>query len=174
MHPFDTIEYLKTGTHVQQRAWHILTTCEIMQELRAFTPILAGTIPLNINIDGSDLDILSCFEDEDEFAKSLNASFSQHEKFTIRKKEIGGIPTIIANFFVDGFEMEVFGQPIPVTEQNGYCHMVIEYKILQLKGEAFRLEIIRLKELGIKTEPAFAKLLGLEGDPYKALLEYKP
>lgn len=173
MPPFDTIDYLKYGTAVQQDAWRVLNDNSVMLSLQAYTPILAGTIPININIDGSDLDILCCFDDADEFAASLEASFSQHEGYKLRRKEIGGIPTIISNFFADVFEIEVFGQPIPVTEQNGYRHMIIENRILHLKGEAFRLEIIRLKESGMKTEPAFAKLLGLEGDPYEALLIYE-
>ena len=51
--------------------------------------------------------------------------------------------------------------------------MIIEHKILQENDEKFRRDIIKLKERGLKTEPAFAKLLGLEGNPYQALLDYK-
>ena len=51
--------------------------------------------------------------------------------------------------------------------------MIIEYKILELHGEVFRQEIIKLKSKGLKTEPAFAKLLGLVGNPYEELLNYK-
>ena len=173
MLPFDTIDYLKDGTTVQQNARKVLDENRIMLSLQSYTPILAGTIPLNINIDGSDLDILCCFDDEGEFAAFLETSFSEYEGFILQRKKIAGIPTTIANFFVDGFEIEVFGQPIPVKEQNGYRHMIIEHQILQEKNEAFRLEVISLKESGMKTEPAFAKLLGLEGEPYQALLEYK-
>lgn len=50
--------------------------------------------------------------------------------------------------------------------------MIKEYTILLEKGEEFRKQIIALKLRGIKTEPAFADLLGLEGDPYKAILDY--
>ncbi|MCW4467896.1 DUF4269 domain-containing protein [Flavobacterium sp. MFBS3-15] len=173
MLPFDTIDYLKDGTTVQQNARKVLDENRIMLSLHAYTPILAGTIPLNINVDGSDLDILCCFDDEGEFAASLETSFSEHEGFILHRKKIAGIPTTIANFFVGGFEIEVFGQPIPVKEQNGYRHMIIEHQILEEKNEAFRLEVISLKESGMKTEPAFAKLLGLEGEPYQALLRYK-
>lgn len=48
--------------------------------------------------------------------------------------------------------------------------MLIEHQILLEKGESFRQEIISLKKQGIKTEPAFAQLLGLSGDPYEAIL----
>ena len=54
----------------------------------------------------------------------------------------------------------------------GYLHMVIEYKILLQKGESFRQQVIALKQSGLKTEPAFAQLLGLPGNPYTALLEF--
>jgi hypothetical protein len=49
--------------------------------------------------------------------------------------------------------------------------MLIEHSLLTEKGEHFRQEIIKLKRQGLKTEPAFAKLLGLDGDPYKAILK---
>ncbi len=49
--------------------------------------------------------------------------------------------------------------------------MLIEYKLLLEKGEEFRKEIISLKKQGYKTEPAFAKLLGVEGNAYEGLLK---
>lgn len=173
MFQFHSIDYLQDGTSAQVVAYNVLVHNHIMDILAPFSPVLAGTIPLNINIEGSDLDILCCFDDPDEFIATVEPAFSHHEKFALRKKEIAGIATIIANFYADGFEIEVFGQPVPVARQNGYRHMIIEHQILKEKGEAFRLEVIRLKESGMKTEPAFARLLGLVGDPYEALLRYK-
>ena len=51
--------------------------------------------------------------------------------------------------------------------------MIIEAEILEEKGEDFRQKIIELKKSGIKTEPAFAQLLNLKGDPYEALINFK-
>ena len=48
--------------------------------------------------------------------------------------------------------------------------MLVEDKLLAQHGEAFRQQIVSLKRQGYKTEPAFALALGLEGDPYLALL----
>jgi GTP-dependent phosphoenolpyruvate carboxykinase len=49
--------------------------------------------------------------------------------------------------------------------------MVVEYKLLKRLGEPARETIIELKKSGYKTEPAFAKLLHIPGDPYEELLE---
>ncbi|RYD74479.1 MAG: DUF4269 domain-containing protein, partial [Sphingobacteriales bacterium] len=78
-----------------------------------------------------------------------------------------------ANFFINNFEFEIFGQNIHTEDQNAYRHMLVEHKILQEKGEDFRKQIIELKNQGYKTEVAFAKLLALKGDAYEELLKLK-
>ena len=173
MQLFNTINYLQLGTLLQQRAYTVLTANTIMEKLQDFTPILAGTIPLNIDIEGSDLDILCYWEDEADFVKTIRDNFKDYDGFTLQQVIINNQKTVLANFWCDGFTIEVFGQNIPSKQQMGYLHMVAEYKILNHFGEDFRQQIIALKKTGYKTEPAFAKLLNLESDPYDALLEYK-
>lgn len=165
---FDHISYLESGTPRQQQAYHTLVRHNIMISLLKFDPILVGTIPLDIDIDNSDLDIVCCYKDAKEFVMTVRRAFSDLKGLNIREQELPD--TVVANFQADVFEIEIFGQPIPTRQQLGYRHMVIEYKLLQEKGEDFRQQIIELKEHGYKTEPAFAKLLGLEGDAYQALL----
>jgi hypothetical protein len=171
MHLLDTIDYLQYGTPRQQEAYTALTDNEIIEKLGSFTPFLAGTVPLNIDIETSDLDILCCFHDEDAFYKRVCAEFRHHDNFTVSRIIIEGKNTVLANFFCDGFEIETFGQNVPVSLQLGYLHMMAEYAILQREGERFRKKVIELKNAGYKTEPAFAKLLGLKGNPYKAILD---
>jgi hypothetical protein len=170
---FKNIEYLKNGKQKQIQAFDILTQNKILFNLAEFNPILVGTIPINIDIENSDLDIICYWKNKKDFTEKLHSLFGKENKFTIRESIIDNEESIIANFKIDGFEIEVFGQNIPTKNQNGYKHMLIEYKILQFKGEFFRLEIIKLKQNGYKTEPAFAFLLGLKGNPYKELLVYK-
>jgi len=143
-----------------------------MPLLGGYTPVLAGTFPLDIAVVGSDLDILCYWKDAEAFKKDLAQHFSGFDGFTLREAIINNQKSIITNFFADGMEIEIFGQNIPATQQFGYHHMVIEYQILQQEGVDFKRKIIALKQSGIKTEPAFAQLLGLDGDPYHALLEY--
>ncbi len=172
MHKLDTIDYLKNGTPRQKAAYTLLSKI-ILKPLEAFTPILAGTIPLNIDIASSDLDILCCWTDKAIFRESVFNAFSKYTDFSIREIEMHGNDTVIANFYIDNFEVEIFGQEIPVKQQNGYRHMIIEHAVLEREGDDFRKKIIHLKQAGYKTEPAFAKLLGLQGDPYQALLDYR-
>jgi len=170
---FDDVNYLKTGTLKQQQVYRLLTDNNIIDFLKEYGATLAGTIPLNIDIEGSDLDILCEINNEINFIEVLQKSFSHYENFTLAKVIVNKEQTVIANFLIEDFEVEIFGQAVPVREQAGYKHMIIEYKILQEKGEEFRNQIIALKKQGYKTEPAFAKLLSLKGNPYISLLDYK-
>jgi hypothetical protein len=81
--------------------------------------------------------------------------------------------SIKANFYIEDFEFEIFGQHLESLQQNAYQHMIIEHRVLIEKGEKFRQGIVKLKRQGLKTEPAFAKLLGLNGNPYKELLNLR-
>jgi hypothetical protein len=57
-----------------------------------------------------------------------------------------------------------------VAQQHGYRHMVVEARLLAASGPRLKERVIQEKTLGLKTEPAFAKLLALPGDAYQALL----
>ena len=175
MNHFITISYLKQGNKKQQEAYKILTKYGVWEKLTDFSPLLAGTIPIAIDIDNSDLDVICCFNDLAVFTATLKKEFSNYKGFTIRTpKEIDpAYKTVVCNFILDDFEIEIFGQNRKPEAQNAYRHMLIEYQILEKEGEQFRQQIIELKKQGYKTEPAFAKLLSLKGNPYNALLEYK-
>lgn len=170
---FKNISYLKTGNLKQQAAFHILTKHQVLENLAEFDPILVGTIPINIDIENSDLDIVCYWKNKSDFIERIQYLFEKENRFSIREIVIDNQESIVANFFIEAFEIEIFGQNIPTELQNGYKHMVIEDQILRSKDENFRLEIIKLKESGIKTEPAFGLLLGLNGNVYQELLDYK-
>jgi len=169
---FTTLDYLKDGNDKQKQIREVLLRNRIFDLLAEFSPVLAGTFPIEIDIPGSDLDILCCFANPDNFSSVLKENFQTQDGFTLQETEMEGERIVLANFNLEGFPVEIFGQNIPVLQQRAFRHMIAEHRILQEKGEAFRNEIIRLKSAGIKTEPAFAQLLGIEGDPYLGLLEY--
>ncbi|WP_068612794.1 DUF4269 domain-containing protein [Paenibacillus tuaregi] len=165
------LDYLRQGGENQRQVYEILQTGRFLKILEEYTPILVGTIPLGIEVDGSDLDIICEIYDLDRFEQELMESFQHYHGFTLSRRSVNGLKRIKANFQVEAWPVEIFGQPVPTRQQNGYKHMLIEHRMLRLYGEDFKQDVIRLKAGGVKTEPAFAELLGLSGDPYQALLE---
>ncbi len=171
MTDFKNIEYLKIGNKRQRNAYFALHELEIFDYLKKYNPILTGTIPIDIDLPDSDLDIICECKDHNSYAKDLTDKFSKYLDFQIWRNTHHGVKSTIASFSYKGRKIEIFGQNIPTYKQNSFRHMLIERQILQEKGTEFKNQIVELKKQGIKTEPAFAKLLGLEGDPYFELLK---
>ncbi|WP_232696223.1 DUF4269 domain-containing protein [Brevibacillus daliensis] len=167
---FTSIEYLRNGTTKQQQAYNALTSLGIMNSLDAYDPVLCGTIPLAIDIVSSDLDIVMEVNDFSLFREEVTALYHHVDGFSIQKNIIHDYPTVLVHFQYDGFLFELFGQPRAVTEQNAYRHMIVEHYYLE-KEPSLRQTIIKLKESGLKTEPAFAKVLNVVGNPYDELLQ---
>lgn len=163
--------YLKTGNPRQQEAYKQLQQLKIFENLKAYTPVLTGTIPIEIDIPESDLDIICYCKNHQQFEKDVAAFYAKMDAFTIKTTLWNHKKSIVAKFKTHSFTLEIFGQNTPVEQQHAYKHMLIEHKILQKMGPEFKAEIIKLKKEGLKTEPAFAKLLGLQGNPYTELLK---
>lgn len=171
---WNDISYLRRGTERQRAVYCVLQTLGIFAILRDYSPMLVGTIPLDIDVETSDLDVLCEVHDPDLFLHRVASAFGHCDGFRVDKKAIGGVPSVIARFSYAGFPFEVFGQPRPVLDQNAYRHMVVEARLLSIGGEPARRAVRRLKGLGLKTEPAFARYFRLEGDPYETLLQLAP
>lgn len=167
---FHTIEYLKFGNMKQKKAYKAIRTLGIMEELIDYTPVLCGTIPIEIDIESSDLDIILEVNDFKQFGKKVESLYKDNLDFRLKQTNITNSQVIKANFMFDGFEFELFGQPQPVFTQYAYLHMIIEYQLMQ-EYPLLKETVIELKQQGYKTELAFCEALGLEGDPYEKLLE---
>ena len=168
---FTNIEYLREGNYRQQSAYLELTDLSIFEKLKAYKPILTGTIPIGIDLPESDLDIICECSNHNEFTETISSLYSSKNNFEIRTSIWNGLKSTIVTFQSGEFEIEIFGQDCPTKNQNAYKHMIIEHQILNLKDYEFRTKIMELKRKGLKTEPAFAKLLGLSGNPYGELLK---
>ncbi|MET0287782.1 MAG: DUF4269 domain-containing protein [Polyangiales bacterium] len=134
-----------------------MTLAELFALLAPTNPTLVGTFPLGLQVDGSDLDIVC----------------EAHDLALL------GLPcrrvhdATVAELRIDGMRVEVFAQPVPVARQLGFRHMIVEGRLLTV-FPTLRDEVLALKRAGVKTEPAFASVLGLQGDPYQALLDLEP
>lgn len=168
---FRNIEYLKHGNQRQKLAFIEIKRHKIFEILKDYNPILAGTIPIGIDLPESDLDIICECENHAKFKEYLVKNFSEKENFKVYSIKQNGRVSTIAEFKTDEFLFEIFGQSLPTEKQNAYRHMIIEYRLLNEKGFDFKQKIKKLKSDGLKTEPAFAQLLGLKGNPYVELLK---
>lgn len=165
-------QYLCSGTPRQQQAYATLQNLGIWHTLATFDPVLAGTIPLDIDIASSDLDILCAVAPAEimSFTEVLQAQYAHLPEFALTQKPINNSLAVVCRFRFLEFEVEIFGQDCPTERQDAFRHMVVEYYVLQAGGEMWRAAVRRLKEQGLKTEPAFAVLLHLPGNSYEALL----
>lgn len=140
----------------------------ILDLLAAFDPHVVGTIPLGIALPDSDIDIVCHAQDPDAAAELIWTAFCPTDGFALYRWSARGRP-LIATFEADGWPFEIFVSPEPVADQAGWQHFVIERQLLDLGGFALRDQVMTLRMQGMKTEPAFATVLGLTGDPYSAL-----
>lgn len=163
---FENINYLKSGNNTQRSAHSCLMKLNIFNELKEYKPILTGTIPIGINIKSSDLDIICNFKSKKEFINKVEILYEKKEAYKVKIKEI----SVSFSFNYENFIVEIRGEEKAVFKQNAYMHMISEYRLLKIANSEFKQKIIELKQKGIKTEPAFGKLLKLE-DPYKELIK---
>ncbi|GEM_PF-547904 len=164
---FRNITYLETG-NIKQRNIHRLN--HKYNILKVYNPIVVGTIPININIETSDVDIILYTQNFDQLEMKLRHDFSQFQNFLLERiaKNIA-----VCGFSIEGQVFEPYATDKETEEQNGYLHMIKEYEIIEVKGEDFAAKVRMLKTKGVKTEPAFCPLLKLEGAPYVELLKYQ-
>lgn len=168
---FTTLAYLQRGTLRQQQAYHCLQSLQLMEVLKACDPLLVGTVPIGIDLPSSDLDVIGQAKDLDHLANTVRQHYAHYPHYTEKQTEMRGQACLVIGFKTADFWIEIFAQDIPTQQQYAYRHMLVEHHLLETRGPEFRVAILSLKQQGLKTEPAFAQVLGLDGDPYEALLQ---
>lgn len=163
-------DLLLRGTPRQRAAHAVLADLDVFTTLAAFHPELAGTLPLPIHTDASDLDILCEVHDPAAFLRAASV-YAAMPAYAAESLDVRGVPSTLVRWRAGDFDLELFGQPVPVEQQHGLRHLRLEARILELAGPAAVAAITAMKLAGVKTEPAFARYLGLTApDPYLALL----
>ena len=170
------LSYLRTGTPRQRQTVDILEAASVFDLLRAYSPCLVGTIPLDIDISESDADIICNVSNHQAFRQDIERGFRHYPDFSIWTSEKQNLKATVASFSlrskdIPTLRVEIFGQALSVERQNAYRHLMVEARLLALAGNHAKSSIRLLKLQGIKTEPAFAQYFGIKGEPYKVLAE---
>lgn len=142
----------------------------ILRLLQPFDPRVAGTPPLGLDLEASDIDILCHVADRDAFVATVWSALSENSDFRMWQWVGDGRP-VLASFFAQGWDFEIFGGSEPVDRQPGWRHFQVEARLLSLGGQVFRDAVMAQRLRGLKTEPAFAAVLRLPGNPYRGLLD---
>ncbi len=162
--------YLRQGNDRQRSAYQTLSELKLFSNLADFHPVLTGTVPLGIDIPGSDLDICCEVYQPQSFVQTVSQRYHHLPDFEVQPVISNNVLATVIRFRTQQWLIELFGQPFPPVEQQAYRHMVVEHRTLELATKDFWEDIKELKRKGLKTEPAFAQLLDLPGDPYEAVL----
>lgn len=165
------ISYLKHGSQSQVRVYQLLSRLAIIDALSAYGATLIGSYPIAVDLPDSDIDIACEISDVIRWERDVAALYGHFPRYAATSTERDDGPALIIRFEAAGLTVELFGQTLPVVRQRGYRHMLVEQRLLALGGEAARAEIGLLRVAGMKTEPAFARLFRLPGDPYQTLYE---
>jgi len=101
----------------------------------------------------------------------LSQKFGSQSFFKTRYQVVDELETLTVNFKLAGVPFEIFAQDKPSVTQQAYLHFLIEERLLKLGGTGFKEKVLAARKNEIKTEPAFAAVLGVKGDPYLELLK---
>ena len=58
-----------------------------------------------------------------------------------------------------------------MKEQMGFRHFQVMQRLVAIASSDFAQQVRNLKNQGLKTEPAIARLMKLQGDPYQAVAD---
>jgi len=150
-----------------------LQASRILELLEKFDPTVVGTLPLGLAVASSDIDIVCAARDPDAFADVVWDTLRHVRGFRLYRWRDDGRPAV-ARFEFGGWPFELFADRRPVCEQRAWRHFDVERRLLALDSGWLRQSVLRLRGDGLKTEPAFAAALKLDGDPYLAMLALFP
>ena len=142
----------------------------VWDALARFHPVMAGSIPLGLGTEASDVDVLVEVGNLKAFGQQCTHTWGGRPGFSLAEREWQGSPAVICRFQADSRLCEVFAQPRPVAQQRGCRHLIAEWRLLIAGGDGLHDAVRSARRRGLKTELAFAEVLRLEGDPYLALL----
>jgi hypothetical protein len=164
------IDYLLNGNEKQVRMYNILTGYNILETLAPFDPVVVSTICVGLDIDSSDIDIICSTKSPSLFKQKILDNYKTERNFKIWYSQSEN-RELVCSFFLEEFDIEIFASPEPVEQQNAYKHFSVMKHLINLGGDSFCADIRKLKQNGLKTEPAIAMLLNLKGNPFLAVLD---
>ncbi|MCG8315213.1 MAG: DUF4269 domain-containing protein [Pseudomonadales bacterium] len=150
-----------------EQAKRAISQSRVKEIFETYSPSIVSTIFVELDTNQSDIDVVCEYQQQSAFASLISSSFQNCDCYSLDVYS----KCVIGRFKVASFLFEIYGAPIPVTQQLAFRHYQIMLRLARLGGNPFKQRVRELKNSGLKTEPAISQLLGLEGDAYSAVLE---
>jgi hypothetical protein len=161
------LEHLRRGDAVQRAAARSIARTGVLKLLKPYAPLIVGTLPLDVHLPESDVDVICHVRAPKTFMSLLVQRFGDLPQFTLGRTTLQRKPAVVCGFRHRHTQFEIVGMPVPTHTQRAYVHLMAEADLLGASGA--HAAIRRLKRRGLKTEPAFARHFRLGGDPYQAV-----
>jgi hypothetical protein len=100
---------------------------------RPFDPRVAGTPPLGLDLPGSDIDVLCFAPDARIFSDIVWHAFSDAPAF-IAKQWVDPPRAVVVSFEAAGWQIQLYGEAIPVERQRGWRHFALNGDCSRLAG----------------------------------------
>lgn len=153
------------------KVWNAILNSKILEIFAKNQPLIAGTFPLNVEVETSDVDILLQSTELEAVKLTLNNHFGACQEFSQHTKVIDDLDSLVCHFVFNDVPFEVFVQNKEPVRQTAYLHFLVEERLLKLGGKDFKDKVAEERGKGSKTELAFTTVLGLTEDPFRALLK---
>lgn len=92
------VKYLKNGNPRQQEVYNVMMELQLMEKLCEFDPILVGTIPIEIDLPDSDLDVICCVSEFDLFNGAINERLDDIHNFQFSYFTKTGSESLVVQF----------------------------------------------------------------------------
>jgi hypothetical protein len=165
------LKNLSRGTERQKLAFQALQRLGIFELLKEHCPVVAGAIPIDIDLPESPLEIICSTDNLETFSEDVNQHFRDCEKFELHHTVFRNQPTVTAKFTAYGFQVELFAQGQSVFTQPTVLYTLLEARILTFAPKEAKDKIRELKKQGLTTEQAFAQCFEITGDANEELLK---
>ncbi|MGV2828374.1 DUF4269 domain-containing protein [Myxosarcina sp. GI1(2024)] len=149
------------------RAEKAIEESRILSKLKSYSPEVVSTIFVRLDTHKSDIDIVCTYLEQETFIRDLNKVLSSYDSYGMRSYE----NRVVGKFHFNEFMFEIYATEIPVKQQPAYRHYQVMKRLVAIGGSDFTEKVRKLKESGIKTEPAICRVLEISGEPFTAVLD---